>query len=165
MPPHIHVHLTPSVVSLDSAAYLFPAPLVRKTAHDDITMCLGGAPGDAQPARVLGPKNRHPGKYLIFALNRMRRRVDQWVVAEVSHLTFPPNPEENAMTTLSKLAAGATVALAFCATTASARPAFTTSATHSGAATFRSHVTFQPSQPSECAGALPRRSTRPSRIT
>lgn len=52
LPAHIHVHLTPTPVPLTDAAFLLPAPLLRKTEFDDLTAWMDNAPTPAGALRI-----------------------------------------------------------------------------------------------------------------
>jgi DNA repair exonuclease SbcCD nuclease subunit len=43
LPSNIHLHLTPTPFALDDAAFLLPAPLLRKTEFDDISEWMNAA--------------------------------------------------------------------------------------------------------------------------
>jgi DNA repair exonuclease SbcCD nuclease subunit len=43
MPPHIHLHLTPTAAQLTDGAFLLPAPLLRKTEFNDLTAWMDDA--------------------------------------------------------------------------------------------------------------------------
>jgi DNA repair exonuclease SbcCD nuclease subunit len=43
LPPHIHLHLTPTPFELTDGAFLLPAPLLRKTEFDDLTAWMDAA--------------------------------------------------------------------------------------------------------------------------
>jgi hypothetical protein len=52
LPAHVHVHLTPAAIALDSAAFLLPAPLTRKSHLDDVTAWMDGASTPAGALRL-----------------------------------------------------------------------------------------------------------------
>jgi DNA repair exonuclease SbcCD nuclease subunit len=52
LPSHIHPLLTPEIAPLGDSAFLLPAPLVRKTEHDDISMWMDAAATPAGALRI-----------------------------------------------------------------------------------------------------------------
>jgi hypothetical protein len=52
LPSHIHVHLTPAPVPLTDGAFLLPAPLLRKSEFDDLTVWMDSAATPAGALRI-----------------------------------------------------------------------------------------------------------------
>lgn len=52
LPPHIHVHLTPTPVPLTDGVFLLPAPLLRKSEVNDLTAWMDGAATPAGALRI-----------------------------------------------------------------------------------------------------------------